>query len=91
MVEAFAAAEEPHGWDGYSVEFGEGSYVYTSIASSAAEYYQRPTTPQTLVKTLGQEAAGTMLSGWRECISRYDTRDARPRAELSFVAAPAEE
>jgi len=91
VVEAFAGAEQPHGWDAYGVEFGEGSYLYTSIAASAAEYYGRPTTPQVLAKILGEEAAGKMVSEWRECISQYDTSDARPRAELSFMAAPAGE
>jgi hypothetical protein len=84
-----AAAEHGHGWDAYSVEFGVGSYVYTSIAKNAAEYHQRPTVPQALAKALGEEAAGKMLAEWRECVSQVGRRDARVRPELSFVAAPA--
>jgi len=89
VVEAFARARQPHGWDGYSVEFGEGSYVFTSIAGSAAEYYERPTAPQVLTKALGEEGAGKLLAEWRECISQTDTRASRPRFDLSFVAGPA--
>jgi hypothetical protein len=72
-----------------SVEFGEGSYVYTSIATSAADYHKRPTPQQVLTKALGEESAKKMLSEWRECVSQVDTSDARPRSDLSFVAAPA--
>ena len=42
-----------------------------------------------LARALGEGAAAKLLSEWRECISRVDTRDARPRSELLFVAAPA--
>jgi hypothetical protein len=84
-----AAAEHGHGWDAYSVEFGVGSYAYTSIAKNAAEYHQRPTVPQVLAKALGEEAAGKILAEWRECVSQVGRRDARVRPELSFVAAPA--
>jgi hypothetical protein len=91
VVEIVAKADQPHGWDGYVVEFGKTSYVYTSIASTAAEYFQRPTVPQILTKALGEEGAGKILSEWRECISQLDQRDARVRPELSFVAAPAGE
>lgn len=91
VVEIVTKADQPHGWDGYAVEFGEGSYVYTSIASTAAEYYKRPTVPQILMKALGEEGAGKILSEWRECISQVDQSDARVRPELSFVTAPAEE
>jgi hypothetical protein len=90
-VEIVAKTEHPHGWDGYSVEFGEGSYVYTSIASTAAEYYKRPAVPEILTKALGEEEAGKILSEWRECISQFDQRDAMVRPELSFAAAPAGE
>jgi hypothetical protein len=89
VKEAFAKADQPHGWDGYSVEFGEGSYVFTSIASSAADYHTRPTVPQVLAKELGEEGASKIMAEWRECISQFSRRDAQGRPELSFVAAPA--
>jgi hypothetical protein len=90
-IEVVAKTEQPHGWDGYSVEFGEGSYVYASIASTAAEYYKRPTVPEILTKALGEEGGGKIMAEWRECISQFDQSDSQVRPELSFVAVPAGE
>ena len=91
VAEAFAKAKHPHGWDAYSVEFGEGSYVFTSIAPSAADFHERPTAPQVLAKALGAEGAGKLMAEWRQCVSQTDTRDSRPRGDLSFVAGAAGE
>ena len=75
-VETVAKAEQPHGWDGYSVEFGEGSYVYTSIASTAAEYYKRPAVPEILMKALGEASDGTFAGRIRSLMQQLGEQGA---------------
>ena len=91
LVKVWSDTKQPNFFTTYQVEFGDGSYVYTSGAKDAVAFYGRPDTGEVLSKALGDEEAQKMYAEWRDCISRTDSSDSRLRPDLSFIAAPAKE
>ena len=85
VAAAFAKAEAPLGFSGYQVAFGEGSYVFTTMAPDAATFYATPGTGQILAQALGEEGARELLAEWRECVTDYQTHDYQMRMDLSYV------
>ncbi len=86
-VAAFEKAEAPVGFEAYEVEFGEGSYVFTTGAKDAATYYGWPGTGEILTQAEGAEVSQAMFEEWRSCITDYETMDNRLRPDLSYIPA----
>ncbi len=86
VVAAFGQAEHAGGFETFQIEYGEGSYVVTSIAADAAQFYGGPSTGEILTQGVGAERTRALYDEWRECITDYDTSDWTVRADLSYYA-----
>lgn len=85
VVEAYKKANAAVGFDGYEIEFGQGSYGFVSFAKDAGTFYTGPNTGQVLTQALGAEAAQALFQEWGECLTAYETEDWTVRPDLSYV------
>lgn len=76
---------------GSSVEFGQGSYQFVTIAKDAAAFYSAASTREVLTEAYGAEKAQALFDGWRSCITDYETSDWQFRPDLSYMSGMAEE
>lgn len=90
VVTDFGKAEAALGFDGYEVQFGEGSFVFVTLAKDASQFYAQPESSEILAKAEGEEAAAEMFQEWRECITDFAATNWTFRPELSYTpGAPA--
>ena len=90
VVAAFAKAEHGGSFETFQVEYGEGSYVVTSVSGDAAQFYGGPSTAEILAKGVGPEQTQALYDEWRQCLADYDTSDWTIRPDLSYYAGAGE-
>ncbi|GAB4222804.1 MAG: hypothetical protein Kow0062_21530 [Acidobacteriota bacterium] len=83
--EAYAKAEKKLPFQAWQVKVGEGTFVFTTAASSAAEFHGMPQAGEVLMAAFGEETTKKLYEEWRDCISGYETVDYQPRPDLSYV------
>ncbi len=85
VVEAYKKANAASGFDGYKVEYGQGSYGFVAFSKDAGTFYSGPSTGQILTQALGAEEAQALFQEWGECITAYETNDWTVRPDLSYM------
>lgn len=85
--DALVKIKHPFGYEAHRVVFGEPSYVYVWAADSPEQFYQGNKIDQMMTQALGKEAADKLYKQWRECLWKYETADAQPRPDLSYLPA----
>lgn len=94
IIEAMKKAEAPLGFNGYKVEFGQGTYIFVTAANDAPQFFSQPQGMELLTKALGAEGAQAILTEWLGMLSAYDMKMWTFRPDMSYqpgAAPPAEE
>lgn len=81
---AFEKTKQPHGYNIWMVNAGQGSFIVTGWGESAGEYYSRPEMGKILGEAYGEEGSKKIFDGWLKVAVAQEHKDYRFRADLSY-------
>ena len=85
VAAARAKTEQPLAVEGYEMAFGEGSYVFVTMAKDAGTLYGAPQISAMLAEAYGPEETQKMYGEYLDCVVEEKHHNAMLRPDLSFV------
>lgn len=90
VMEAYTKTGQPRAYTAWEVVIGDGTYMFTSMAKDASDYYASEDTRAVLVKAYGEETANSMYKEYRDCVIDWEMSSYNRRNDLSYRPAMAE-
>jgi hypothetical protein len=91
VLAACKKVKAPLGYNAWQVEYGEGTYLFSTAGKDPVEVYGSPGTGKILTEAFGAEEAEKVFAEWRGCVTNYDEINYSIRADLSYMGPPPEE
>jgi hypothetical protein len=84
VMEAYVKTGQPRAYTAWEVVVGEGTYMFTSMAKDASDYYAGDDTRAVLVQAYGEESANAMYKEYRDCVIDWEMNSYNLRTDLSY-------